>query len=122
MLYQTLYDLSYREVLEIASHESFSVPALSVYHYRVKKLDEGPLQKLVEKSGKVLFQKNLEEWESLMTDGTGFGFGQKDVLHWLRGTEVRQVQFHVRLVALIAVDAKRRAIVLSCTADGPYSS
>ena len=51
------------------------MPALSVYHYRVKKLDEGPLQKLVEESGKVLFQNNLGEWESLMTDGTGFGFG-----------------------------------------------
>ena len=66
------------------------MPALSVYHSRVKELDEGPLQKLVEEGGKVLFQNNLGEWESLMTDGTGFGFGQKDVLHWLRGTGVRQ--------------------------------
>jgi hypothetical protein len=40
-LYQTLYKLSERVVLEVAKHESFHVPVLGGYHYRVKNLMKG---------------------------------------------------------------------------------
>ncbi len=39
-LYQTLYKLSYREVLEVVKHEGFHVPVPGDY-YRVKQLNEG---------------------------------------------------------------------------------
>jgi len=40
-LYQTLYKLSERVVLEVAKHESFHVPVIGGYHYRVKNLMKG---------------------------------------------------------------------------------
>jgi len=37
-LFQTLWQLSYRETLETVSKAGFSVPALSTYHYRIRKI------------------------------------------------------------------------------------
>jgi hypothetical protein len=45
-------------VLEIAKHEGFHVPVLGDYHYRVKKLDEGVLKKILDESTKHFFRQN----------------------------------------------------------------
>jgi len=120
-LYQTLYKLSYREVLEIAKHEGFHVPVLGDYHYRVKKLDEGVLKKILEESTKHFFRAKWD-FKYLIVDGTGFGFGSKYTLNWMRGTQVREVSSHVRLVSLVGVDEEGRAIILGCEVGGPYAS
>ena len=120
-LYQTLYKLSYREVLEIAKHEGFHVPVLGDYHYRVKKLDEELLKKILDESTKHFFRAKWD-FKYLIVDGTGFGFGSKYILNWMRGTQVREVSSHVRLVSLVAVDEKGRAIILGCEVGGPYAS
>ena len=39
----------------------------------------------------------------------------------MRGTQVREVNSHVRLVSLVAVD-ERGAIILGCEIGGPYAS
>jgi hypothetical protein len=40
----------------------------------------------------------------------------------MRGTQVREVNSHVRLVILVAVDERGRAIILGCEVGGPYAS
>jgi hypothetical protein len=55
----------------------------------------------------------------LMVDGTGYGFRDRYALKWFRGTEVRLVQSHVRLVLLVAVDDK---VVLGGAVGPPYAS
>jgi hypothetical protein len=40
----------------------------------------------------------------------------------MRGTQVREVNSHVRLVSLVAVDERGRAIILGCEIGGPYAS
>ena len=46
-LYQTLYRVSYREVLKVARKAGFSTPSLSTYHYRVRQLSGKLFQKLL---------------------------------------------------------------------------
>jgi len=58
----------------------------------------------------------------LMVDGTGYGFRDRYALKWFRGTEVRLVQSHVRLVLLVAVDDKGKAVVLGGAVGPPYAS
>jgi len=57
-----------------------------------------------------------------MVDGTGYGFRDRYALKWFRGTEVRLVQSHVRLVLLVAVDDKGKAVVLGGAVGSPYTS
>jgi len=51
-----------------------------------------------------------------MVDGTGYGFRDRYALKWFRGTEVRLVQSHVRLVLLV------KAVVLGGAGGPPYAS
>jgi hypothetical protein len=44
--------------LRPAKHEGFHVPVLGDYHYRVKKLDEGLLKKILDESTKHFFGQN----------------------------------------------------------------
>jgi hypothetical protein len=57
-----------------------------------------------------------------MADGTGFGYGQKYLLQWMRGSQLRQVSSQRRLVMLVAVDEKARSVIVSWSCGGPYSS
>jgi hypothetical protein len=56
-LYQTLYKLSYREVLEVAKHEGFHVPVPGDHYYSVKQLDEWLLKKILDESAKLFSDK-----------------------------------------------------------------
>jgi len=67
------------------------------------------------------FFRTKWDFKYLIVDGTGFGFGCKYILNWMRGTQVRQVNSHVRLVSLVAVD-ERGAIIPGCEVGGPYAS
>jgi len=69
-LFQTLWQLSYRETLETVSKAGFSVPALSTYHYRIRKIPISVLQELLEQTGEALFRRHKGKWRSLMVDGT----------------------------------------------------
>jgi hypothetical protein len=110
------------ETLETVSKAGFSVPALSTYHYRIRKIPISVLQELLERTGEAFFRRHKGKWRSLMVDGTGYGFRDRYALKWLRGTEVRLVQSHVRLVLLVAVDDKGKAVVLGEAVGPPYAS
>jgi hypothetical protein len=62
--------LSYRETLETVSKAGFSVPALSTYRHRIKKIPISVLQELLEQTGEALFRRHKGKWRSLMVDGT----------------------------------------------------
>ena len=96
---QILNNYSYRETLEEAKDEGFNVPSLCDYHYRVKKLDDELLKSILEECANLL----LEDKQILcyIADATGFGFGDKYKLNWERGTQIRTVQSHVRLEAVL---------------------
>jgi hypothetical protein len=121
-LFQTLWRLSYRETLETVSKVGFSVPALSTYHYRIRKIPISVLQELLEQTREAVFRRHKGKWQSLMVDGTGYGFRDRYALKWFRGTEVRLVQSHVRLVLLVVVDDKGKAVVLGGAVGSPYAS
>lgn len=121
-LFQTLHKFSYREILEYVSLEGYSVPALSTYHYRVQKLPKEVLQELIEKVGEIFFRRDGKRWKGLVVDGTGFGYREKYVLGWLRGTAAKEVASHVRAVLLVGIDEKKRIIPLSCEVDFAYAS
>ena len=70
--------------LRLAKHEGFHVPVLGDYHYRVKKLDEGLLKKILDESTKQFFRTKWD-FKYLIVDGTGFGFGSKYIFNWMRG-------------------------------------
>jgi hypothetical protein len=56
-----------------------------------------------------------------IVDGTGFSFRDVYPLHYLRGTEVRKVQSHIRTLVLVASNGKRR-FVIGALSGGPYAS
>jgi hypothetical protein len=60
-LFQTLWRLSYRETLDTVSRAGFSVPALSTYHYRIRKISILVLQELLEQTGIALFRRHKEK-------------------------------------------------------------
>ena len=61
------------------------------------------LQKQFHTSGKKL--------KLFIVDGTGFSFNYIYPLQYLRGTEVRKVQSHVRALALVASTGKERFVI-----------
>jgi Transposase DDE domain. len=119
-LFQILNNYSYRETLEKAKDEGFNVPSLCDYHYRVKRLDDELLKSILEECAKLI----LEDKQTLcyIADATGFGFGDKYNLNWKRGTQIRTVQSHVRLEAIIAVDENKLKIITAVETGGPYES
>lgn len=99
------------------------MPSLRAYHYRVRVLDfELLLQRLVEAASRPLLEQQQRRWKRLIADGAGFGFGQKYLLKWMRGSQLRQVSSHVRLVTLVAVDQHAQSVIVSCSCGGPYRS
>ena len=89
---------------------------MSTYHYRIRKIPISVLQELLEQRGEAVFRRHKGKWQSLMVDGTGYGFRDRYALKWFRGTEVRLVQSHVRLVLLV------KAVVLGGAGGPPYAS
>jgi hypothetical protein len=121
-LFQVLHKFSYREVLEYVSNEGYSVPALGNYHYRVKKLPLERLQNLIGSVSKEFFRREGIRLKGIVVDGTGFGYRERYVLRWLRGTEVKEVSAHVKVVVIVGVDERNRIIPLDCEVSGAYTS
>jgi hypothetical protein len=121
-LFQVLHKFSYREVLEYVSNEGYSVPALGNYHYRVKKLPLERLQNLIGSVSKEFFRREGIRLKGIVVDGTGFGYRERYVLRWLRGTEVKEVSAHVKVVVIVGVDERNRIIPLDCEVGGAYAS
>ena len=95
---------------------------MSTYHYRIRKIPISVFQELLEQTGEAVFRRHKGKWQSLMVDGTGYGFRDRYALKWFRGTEVRLVQSHVRLVLLVVVSDKGKAVVLGEAVGSPYAS
>jgi hypothetical protein len=124
-LFQTYNELSFREVLEIAKREGFEVPSLNDYHYRFVALKEELMITLNEESCEAVISiSNQKGWsiKLYIVGGTGFSFGDKYRLSWMRGTEVRNVKSHVRLVVVVVANDRGNAVIMSCEAGGPYAS
>jgi hypothetical protein len=76
------------------------------------------LQRLIGAAGKLLLEQKRRGWKRLIADGTGFGYGQKYLLQWMRGRQLRQVSSQVRLVMLVAVDEKARSVIVLWSCGG----
>jgi hypothetical protein len=121
---QNLYDLSFREVLEFVEPYTSHIPCLSTFHYRVQTLSLENVRKFLAFLGQELQGILCGDGRPLkyfIVDGTGWSFRDIYPLHYLRGTEVRKVHSHVRTLALIASNGKRR-FVIGAISGGPYAS
>ena len=79
-------------------------PSLSDLHYRFSKLDEKILKKLFEKLPDEL---NIDEKIDLIAvNGTGFGYGEKRELKWMRKAQIRKVSSYVKKKLLMEILGK----------------
>jgi len=120
-LYQTIRNLSYREVLEEAQHVFGQSPSLFTYYYRVSKLPKTLLKIILHKLAYRLLHKG-ESFKFLISDGTGFSYNEVYPLKFLRGLEIRRVKSHIRVVPIVGVTASGRRIIITAEAGGPYAS
>ena len=120
-LYQTLKGLSYREALEETSFALGKVPSLSTYHYRISKLPKKLLKILLQDLAKKLLQKEKILY-FLLSDGTGFGYDELYPLKILRGTEVKKIKSHIRVVPVVGVTLSGKRIVMTAESGGAYAS
>jgi DDE family transposase len=121
---QNLYDLSFREALEFVEPHFPTIPCLSTFHYRVQTLSTEHTGQFLAFLGLQLQDvlcNNGKPLKHFIVDGTGFSFNDVYPMHYLRGTEVRKVHSHVRVLALVASNGKRR-FVAGVLSGGPYES
>ena len=116
---KTMMNLSYRDTIYFIQNVlKIDAPSISDLHYRFSKLDEKLLKELFEK---LLNELNIgEEIELIAVDGTGFGYGGKRELNWMRGAQIRKVSSHVK-VELIVGKVRDRAIILGVNMGEAYS-
>ena len=86
-LYQILKGLSYREVLEEASWVFSSLPFLSTYHYRIKRLSKKLLQKVI-----FLIFKNYSNLRIWIVDGTGYSYNDIYPIKFFRSMVIRNIK------------------------------
>jgi len=120
-LYQILKGLSYREVLEEASWVFSSLPFLSTYHYRIKRLSKKLLQKVIFLIFKRIFKNysNLRVW---IVDGTGYSYNDIYPIKFFRGMVVRNIKSHVRVVVVMILISDGRRVIVAASSGGPYAS
>lgn len=73
---QNLHQFSYRETLEFSQdYLKKELPELSTYHYRIKRIDTGLIQDLIEYiAGKIKGSNKKRKVRFLIMDGTGFSY------------------------------------------------
>jgi len=120
-LYQTLHQLSSTARCSVlSSSAAFRCPRCEQLPRASAGLEL--LRRLVEAAGKLMLEQKQCRCKRLIADDTGFGYGQKYLLMWMRASQLRQVRSHGRLVILLAVDETAQAVVVVCCCGGPYSS
>lgn len=110
---QNLYSLSFREVLEFVEDIFPDIPCVSTFHYRVNHINPDLVSAFVTHLGLAIqetWHKQGDVVERMIIDGTGFSFNDSYPLEYLRGTEIRKVQSHVRAIALVATNGKERFV------------
>ena len=110
---QNLYNLSFRESLEFVEDIFPDIPCVSTFHYRVNQVSPDLVSAFATHLGLAIQQAWHEQGDSvsqMIIDGTGFSFNDSYPLAYLRGTEVRKVQSHVRAIALVATNGKERFV------------
>lgn len=111
---QNLYDLSFREALEFSEDIFPYIPSLSTFHYRVSTLKPETMKEFIAFLGMELqkqFHASGKKLKLFIVDGTGFSFNDVYPIQYLRGTEVRKIQSHVRALALVASTGKERFVI-----------
>ena len=97
------------------------MPTLSDYHYRVKKIPKTTLQNILFLTFKKLLPKGTKI-KLLIVDGTGFSFNNLYPINFYRGTEIRKIQSHIRIVPIIALTSQGKRLVVIASTGGPYAS
>ena len=110
---QNLYNLSFREALGFVDDIFAEIPCISTFHYRVNHIEPDLVSSFVT----FLALQIQDRWQAtgqvvdrMIIDGTGFSFNDIYPLTYLRGTEIRKVQSHVRAIALVATDGRERFV------------
>lgn len=123
---QNLNQYSFREALEFCEDYFKELPALSTYHDRLKLLTSDIAQGFVEYTGKKVKESlphnkktSKEKGRLFVVDGTGFSYHDAYPMQLHRGTEIRKIQTHVKIGALIGFVGKKRYVV-SAAAGGAY--
>jgi hypothetical protein len=122
---QNLNQYSFREALEYCEDYFKELPALSTYHDRLALLTSDIAQGFVEYIGKKIKEiepkKTSEKKGRLfIVDGTGFSYHDVYPLQLHRGTEIRKIQNHVKVGALIGFVGLKRYVV-SVSAGQAYA-
>lgn len=110
---QNLYNLSFREALGFVEDLFPDIPCVSTFHYRVNQISPDLVSAFVTQLGLAIQETWHEQGtavERMIIDGTGFSFNDSYPLTYLRGTEIRKVQSHVRAIALVATNGKERFV------------
>lgn len=119
---QNLHQFSFREVLEFnQDYLKKKAPTLSTYHYRIKRVPIEIIQDFVEYISSKIKEIGKEGIQDiLIMDGTGFSYHDVYPMKLYRGMEIRKIQAHVKVAALLGILGKRR-FVLSARAGPPYA-
>lgn len=121
---QNLNQYSFREVLEYCEDYFSDLPVLSTYHDRLSQFSSDIAQGFIEYIGKtirLLSKKNkLSTDRIFIIDGTGFSYHDVYPMKLFKGKEIRKIQTHLKVAALIGLIGKKRYII-SANAGPPYS-
>src|SRR3989344_4925339 len=115
---QNLHQFSYREALEFCEDYFPDIPALSSYHYRLSKIPPRDAQGFIEFLGQKIASKAHQKVRFFIVDGTGFSFHDAYPMSFHRGTEIKKIRAHAKILALVGVFGKKR-FAISATAGRP---
>jgi Transposase DDE domain len=112
---QNLHQFSLREALEFCADLFPQLPTLSTYHYRLSKISPKVAQGFVAFLGKKIQDVPKAdapgEGRIFVMDGTGFSYHDVYPMKLHRGTDIRKIQTHVKIAALMGLAGDRRFAV-----------
>ena len=121
---QNLHQFSLREALEFCSDLFPQLPTLSTYHYRLSKISPKIAQGFVAYLGKKIQDVPKvdapQQGRIFVMDGTGFSYHDVYPMKLYLGTEIRKIQTHVKIEALLGLVGKKRFVV-SASAGRAYA-
>jgi hypothetical protein len=109
---QNLHQFSLREALEFCSDLFPQLPTLSTYHYRLSKISPHIAQGFVAFLGKKIQDVPKvdapQRGRIFVMDGTGFSYHDVYPMKLHLGTEIRKIQTHVKIAALMGLVGRKR--------------